>query len=684
MTLSSSRLLTGAVKTVLVLGTFCFLIVWVASAQNQNGRMPPHVGYAYPAGGQIGTTFTVLVGGQNLEGATGVYVSGRGITGKITGFDRPLNQRETNQLREELDRLQQKRQAALGLPAPTKENGKKSPAAVSSQAADTSLEKATWTPDDTKRLAEIRQLMQKRANRFPNPAIAETASVEISIDSLAATGFRELRLHTPLGLSNPIRFQVGELPEVTAPGVCATTNPALRERAEGAPAPSPSVSAATAITVPSVLNGQILAGEVDRFTFEAVKGQRLALAVSARSLTPYLADAVPGWFQATIGLFDARGREVAYADSFRSNPDPLVCFDAPETGRYTLEIKDSIFRGREDFVYRVAIGDFPVVTSVFPLGAQAGAPATFTLSGWNLSERASTLALSPQPTGTYRVRAAIGPTLGMSLDPGPARAEEEPNNTPREAQTISTEVNIDGRIGSPGDIDVFRFEAKAGAKLVVACRARIFGSPLDATLRLTDSAGTQLAFNDDCDDQADALTTHHADPRLSVALPKDDTYFIAIGDAQGAGGAAFGYRLTVAPPQPDFALRAVPSAINVPAGGSTTIVVHALRQDGFDGEIALGLVSAPSGISLGPAVIPAGQSKVEVKVFAAPATKEALASLTLAGAARINGRAVSHVAGPAEDMMQAFAYHHLVPTSEMLVNIIRGGRRPANQAAKSK
>ena len=34
----------------------------------------------------------------------------------------------------------------------------------------------------------------------------------------------------------------------------------------------------------------------------------------------------------------------------------------------------AIYRGREDFVYRITIGELPFVTSIFPLGGRAGEP----------------------------------------------------------------------------------------------------------------------------------------------------------------------------------------------------------------------------------------------------------------------------------------------------------------------
>jgi hypothetical protein len=44
--------------------------------------------------------------------------------------------------------------------------------------------------------------------------------------------------------------------------------------------------------------------------------------------------------------------------------------------------------------------------------------------------------------------------------------------------------------------------------------------------------------------------------------------------------------------------------------------------------------------------------------------------LELAGLAEVQGRKVAHIAVPAEDMMQAFAYRHLVPSQEMMVDVV--------------
>ena len=72
----------------------------------QNG---PHIGYVYPAGGQAGTTFEVVIGGQFLIGATNVFVSGGGVQAHITDLIRPIQGKELNDARIQVDQLMARR-----------------------------------------------------------------------------------------------------------------------------------------------------------------------------------------------------------------------------------------------------------------------------------------------------------------------------------------------------------------------------------------------------------------------------------------------------------------------------------------------------------------------------------------------------------------------------------------------
>ena len=64
--------------------------------------------------------------------------------------------------------------------------------------------------------------------------------------------------------------------------------------------------------------------------------------------------------------------------------DPVLFYKVPTNGDYVLEITDELYRGREDFVYRISIGELPFVTGVFPLGGKIGTQTTSAATGWNL------------------------------------------------------------------------------------------------------------------------------------------------------------------------------------------------------------------------------------------------------------------------------------------------------------
>ena len=631
-----------------------------------SGQNPPHIAYVYPAGGRQGTTFQVTVGGQFLAAVSNAFISGAGIQMKVVEYDRPMNQKEFNELRDELKKLQDKWRATRRPFSGTN----------------------VWTAADQMRFATIRdKILKNPPNRQANPAMAETVRLKITIGTNAPPGGHEIRLRTPNALSNPLNFYVGQLPEFSKPPARAA-NPDLArllERLGGNPATNAPRSDLR-ITLPATVNGQIMPGGVDRYWFSARKGQQLVINVGARALIPYLADAVPGWFEATATIYDAKGHELAYDDRFRFRPDPVIRFEVPKIGDYCVEIHDSIFRGREDFVYRMTIGALPFVTDIFPLGGPAGAKTTVVLKGWNLPTDELTLDNAGREPGIHFISASqdgkISNLVPFAVDTLPEGLEREPNNSPATAQPVTLPIIINGRIDPPGDSDVFRFEGRAGEQIVAEVCARRLDSPLDSVLELTDAAGHQLAFNDDYEDKGSGLETHHADSCITATLPADGNYFVHIRDLQQQGGPAYAYRLRLSEPRPDFALRVLPSSLNVRAGMSVSVTVYALRKDGFTNAIELHLQNAPPGFSLSGARVAENQDKAQFTLKAPPRAGNEPVNLTLAGSALIAGREIVHATVPAEDMMQAFAYRHLVPAQELVVAVAGNPRPFAGSAIK--
>ena len=60
----------------------------------------PHIGYIFPAGGQRGRTFEVIVGGQLLDGARDALVSGSGVRITVVDVYKPLNGKRFAELQE--------------------------------------------------------------------------------------------------------------------------------------------------------------------------------------------------------------------------------------------------------------------------------------------------------------------------------------------------------------------------------------------------------------------------------------------------------------------------------------------------------------------------------------------------------------------------------------------------------
>jgi hypothetical protein len=640
----------------LATAVFACLTALASAALAQTGptfrATPPHIGYVYPAGGRQGTTFTVTVGGQGLDPADAL-VTGRGVKTRFLSLERPLNQKEFNELKEKAETLQAKRKAANGRVG------------------------ADWTAEDEKALREIRQrLMLGPANRQPNPAIAERATFEITLDGDAAIGPHELRLKTASGLSNPLVFVVGQLTEYGAPA--ARPDPARRRDAAAGRAATPA-GPPLEVTLPATVNGQILPGEVDHIRFTARKSQRVVVAVAARALIPYLADAVPGWIQATVTVQDSQGRQLAFADDFEFNPDPALMFEIPQDGDYIVEVADAIFRGREDFVYRVTLGEVPFITGMFPLGGPSTRASEVEVAGWNLPSARAHIDGAEHGAGEFRLSLRRGDLLSNAVPfevGGGPEVDEADDSAPGVPQGITAPVTINGRIEAPDDIDVFKFSGRAGAKFVVEVMARRLNSPLDSIVRVTDASGAQVAANDDSEDRSSGLTTHHADSRVAFELPADGDYLVQVGDTQHRGGPDFAYRLHLRAPQPDFDVRVVPSSITVRAGACVPVTAHVLRQDGFFGPVTLALSGATQGLELSGARIPAGQDSIRFTIATGPSGTDRLLPLRLEASALVDGRRVVHAATPADDMMQAFAYRHLVPAQVALINVLARGGRP--------
>jgi hypothetical protein len=597
----------------------------------------PHAGYVYPAGARQGTTAEVVVGGQFLDGVNKVLISGKGIEASVVEYVKPLTMGQANQLRDKLKELVEKKD-----------------------------------PANAPKITEIRQQLAQFIKRPMSPALAETVRIQVKLDPGAEPGERQLRLLTTGGLTNPIVFCVGQLPEIAKAPAKVVPDPAAAKSPKAAirlnkqiPAPTQTIMD---VALPVILNGQVTPGGVDRYRFPATKGQHVVIAAHVRELIPYISDAVPGWFQAALALHDATGKEVDYADHYGFHQDPVLYYEIPADGQYTLDIHDSIYRGREDFVYRISVGELPYVTGIFPLGGKTGTRTKVELTGWNLPSKQVVKDEKGKAPGTEFID--IGNRLPFAVDNLPEVGAKPSHN----AQKIKLPVIVNGRIDHPGAVHVFRLDAKAGDEIVAEVMARRLDSPLDSILKLTDAKGKEIAVNDDFEDKGAALITHQADSKIQIKLPAAGSYYLSISDTQHKGGPDYAYRLRISRPQPDYQLRVAPASINARVGTTVPVTVYALRHDGFEGEINLKLKDTPGGFHLSGARIPQGQASVRLTLTVPAARIGEPVNLHLEGDASVDGKQVHRVAVPVEEMMQAFYYWHLVTEDAWIARVTGAGR----------
>jgi hypothetical protein len=665
-----------------------FLILFLlASPMLSFAQERPYIGFVYPAGGQRGTNLQIRLGGQGIAEVQSVLVTGAGVTASLAENYRRLDNQELQLLNEQAQLLKRKNMSEGARSNVIAGEESMMMAMASSNMMQMQSGGATNEPPPEELTAEAARALvariEKRTSEYvPNPASAAIASlvlVDIAIAPDAEPGEREIRLVTLKGVSNPLAFHVGVLPEYSKKPMVSASQQVLGKEAQALRKRVPGDDEAT-VALPCAVNGQIASSEVNRYRFEARQGQRLVFTTLGRQLVPFIADAVPGWVQPVLALYDSSGKEVAYNDDYRFKPDPTLFYEVPRDGEYALTIRDSLYRGREDFVYRITMGELPFITSVFPLGGRADSDKAPAVKGWNLKGAALTTLAPETNAGITWLSATnkglVSNRVPFARDVLSETSEKEPNNTLAAAQKVALPILINGRINRPDDWDVFEFAGKSNETVVAEVFARRLDSPLDSVLKLTDAAGNLLAFNDDHEDLAAGINTHQADSYLSATLPADGRYFVHLGDTARQGGEEYGYRLRLSAPRPDFELRVVPSSLSLRSNSSGTLTVYAKRKDGFAGPIKLALKDPPLGFSNYQVTLQATQAVTKINLKTSLRSTPEPVCLTVAGTAKIGDQSIVHEAIPAEDRMQAFLWRSLVPARELRAMVFDPGYQP--------
>ena len=547
-------------------------------AQNIETVTEPKLLSHFPLGGQQGTTFDLEVSGAALQGTHAVWFEGGEISASILG----------------LEKLQ-----------------------AASEAKDKE-------PED----------YLGKAVKADHRAV-----LRVRVPKTASLGLHLFRLVTPRGLSNALGLQV-------------VSDPIISETAR----PHQTAEDSQYLSVPSVVNGKLSEkGQRDFYAFRVSEGEELHFAVRS-DLGPsrtYQAQAGITLYQRSDSWFDpsrvvrlaVKGPALSWEpfqryERTRSTGRFALFqrishrFEAP--GRYFLSVGTFTGAGDPNHGYQLRIVRRRSSEPRQALGKLAhpdpgdwlerDSATLRQLGSFQRPLEPNRLALLQHRSGRVPFNGKLSaPTesasdQGNSSNPSPVLAsriepvpEVEPNNSLDRPDTVKIPGLIEGRIQTPGDIDLFRFRAEAGQKLAFEIETPGDSPPhFNPWLKLLDGSGNELVSNIYMEYGGDGDDVNKTVERKTIfTIEQTGSYFLQIRELTSVqGGPRFRYRLLARPQIPhlgrvEISLGVTPSLstlidktdrINLEAGRAREMVVVCEKEEGFQGNVLLTVDNLPPGV----------------------------------------------------------------------------------------
>lgn len=514
------------------------------------------------------------------------------------------------------------------------------------------------------------------SGHIPNDAQL-VASLTIAPD--APLGIQEVRIVTPHGVSNAQSFVIGNLREV------------MEEEA--------SEEAETWLNLPVTVNGEIDSiDDEDSFTFSLKKEVRLICDVTAQRMGSLL--------DSYLVLRDADGTEVANS-GFGNGFDSLLDYTAPETGKYTLHLRDIRYKGGEGYGYRLSIGELPYLETIFPLGGRRGTENTIAVSGANL-ETVESIQISigaDTPAGEQSLRVRTPSGLATNAHPFAIgnleeMAEVEPNNTLGKATVVTVPITLNGKIEKAGDVDRFSFEITESQQLVIEVETLKLASKLDALLTLYGpekamETSEEMAWGDNEKEKVLMVNddASGADARIQWTFEEAGKYSVSVRDLNNQGGETYPYRLSIRPLAPDCELKVV--ALNnrnqsapfdnprVSRGSSVTLQVDVTRLDGFNGPIRLLCPELPKTFDVSTTLVEPGQNRALLTVTAPWDAPLGLMPFSVVGICAVGNRQIKRTATPNPTLLTVMnAPQFTLTLAEIGLNIVHNKAAALHVTAK--
>lgn len=392
--------------------------------------------------------------------------------------------------------------------------------------------------------------------------------------------------------------------------------------------------------LPVMISGQLQRiEEVDRYRFSVPKAGPVTVQVFAKRINSAV--------RAIVEIRDKAGNLVAdLADP--EHRDPSVTIAAAAGEEYTLSIYDLDFRGDRSLNYRLEVAPRPQVVAAIPACGKRGESQSVTFVGYGIATGAAkleTLARSiafPATPGLKTWECPVETAFGTVTTPmliSDLPQALEPAEVDLAKRQLAVPGTVTGTLSERYGEDRYQIAGDPMQSLWISAKAEGIGASLDLSVTVLNSQGMQVATSDDLPGTTDA--------GLLFKAPAAEQYQVVITDASGRNGSmAATYCLSVAPPQPDFAIK-VPDLLAVPVGTKVPLTVALDRREGYAEAVKLELTGLPAGVTA-PAdlVIAAGAASLNVELTSA-ANAAAIASMvTVNATAPVAGKPATRTAGP--------------------------------------
>ncbi|MCE9526829.1 MAG: PPC domain-containing protein [Planctomycetales bacterium] len=472
----------------------------------------------------------------------------------------------------------------------------------------------------------------------PNAKGKTSLVCKVTLPPDAACGVGAIIVTTSAGQSDPLFLMIDDLPSVADNGNNHT------------------VETAQEIPPQAAVDGTSDGPVFDYYKFTAKAGQRLSLEVVATRLGSD--------FDPVLRILGPAGQEIALIDDDLSlGADCRIGQTFPADGVYIIELRDNRYKAGGK--YRLRVGDFPLVSTPFPLGVQAGGAGQVTAAGPFVNGIPAAIVAGPFSALGNRTFFSAKLPGGQSSGFAPLAvtdltevAENAPADNPAAFTTVVVPSAISGKLETPKDFDLFQFPAVKGTKLTFRAYTRSMYSPAILTMKLLNAAGGQLV---------ETAVSEGEEETLSYVTTETGLFTLRVEDLLGRGGPEYSYRVEARTGN-FFALNlknepATRTKISIPRnGGAFTLDVQVARN-GYDGPITLGIDSAHMGWQVFNNVIPEKAAEVKMYVVAPRTLVDAeFLPLRIVGKATVDGREFAAAANSTLKLRAAKPQSPLPPT----------------------